>query len=48
MVKFLLNWKINEILNEILSSKKDMHLKVSQNVIHKMGNTLQKKKIIFL
>ena len=44
-VKFLLNWKINEILNEILSSKKDMHLKISQNVIYKMGNTLKKKNL---
>ena len=26
-----------------ISSKKDMHLKLSQNVIYKMGNTLQKK-----
>ena len=42
-VKSLLNWKTNEN-----PSKQDVHLKPCQNVILKLGNTLQKKKIIFL
>ena len=37
-----------EILAHNISSKQDMHLKLSSNVICKMSNTLQKKKLFCL
>ena len=42
LLKFENKWNTCKI-----SSKKEVHLKFSQNVIYQMVNTLQKKKIIF-
>ena len=40
-------WIENKWNAHKISYKQDMHLKLSPNVIYKMSNTLQKKKIIF-